>query len=233
MNFIKKLYENKLDETVHKQFKRFSKGTFENRALVYLNKSRNSVKIKTSFEFAEDFIRYLGNTIKDKTKVTGGIMTVKDIRNELDFEVQMKQFAGVKTFLIDNEMSKELLFNLFSKFPDALFLLSFSTEHGTLKCKVKSPKSGKPSKKDEEVKADFCIFTTDDLNLVKEFAFDVNGDFKTLFIKHTFVINDLVIDEKDRANPLLSRINAKRKGKIERFLNIDGKETKKEFNFVA
>ena len=233
MNFIKKLSENKWDESVHKQFKRFSKGNFENRAVVELDKGKNFVKIKTSFEFAEDFIRTLGNTIQNKVKISGGIITVKDIRGELSFEVQMKQFAGVKTFLIDNEMSKEELFNLFNKFPDALFLLSFSTDYGTLKCKVKSPKSGKPGKNDKEVKADFCTFTTNDLNFTKEFAFDVDENFKKLKIKHTFMINDFVIDEKDKSDHLLARMNAKRKGKIERFLDIDGKLVKKEFNLCA
>lgn len=232
MNLIKKLFENKADDQVHKQFKRFSKGIYPNRALVEINKSRNSLKIKTSYEFAEDFARLLANTIKDKTKVSGGVITAKDIRPELDFEVGMKQFAGVKTFLLDNEMTKESLFNLFNKFPEALFLLSFETDYGSLKTKVKSP--GKPgNKEDKDVKADFCTFITNDVNLVREFAFDVNEDFKKLKIRHTFNINDLVVDEKDKNDPLSARINAKRKGIIDRFLDIDGKQVKKEFNFIA
>ncbi len=232
MNFIKKIFENKPDQEVHKQFKRFSKGTYENRAIVELTKGRNSVKVKTSFEFTEDFARFLTNTIKDKTKISGGIITTKDIRPELSFEVDMKQFAGVKTFLLDNEMSRGELNNLFNKFPDALFLLSFSTDYGALKSKVKSPKSAKPGK-DNEIKADFCTFSTADLNFAKEFAFDVEDNFKKLKIKHTFIINDFVIDEKDKSDPALARINAKRKGIIERYLDIDGKQIKKEINFCA
>ena len=232
MNFIKKIFENKQDELVHKTFKRFSKGVYENRAIVEIAKGKKAVKIKTSFEFAEDFARFLGNTIKDKVKITGGIMTKKDIRPELDFEIDMKQFAGVKTFLINNEMSKEQLFNLFNKFPDALFLLSFTTDYGTFKCKVKSPKAAKPGK-DNEIKADFCTFSTSDLSILKEFVFDYEKDFKKLKIKHTFIINDLVIDDKDKNDFALARINAKRKGKIERFIDNDGEIIKKEFNLCA
>jgi hypothetical protein len=176
----------------------------------------------------------LAGTIKDKTLVSGGIITKKDIRPELDFEVGMKQFAGVKTFLINNELSKEQLNNLFMKFPDALFLLSFSTDYGTLKTKVKSPKSAKPGKGDnEDIKADFCVFTTDDVNFVKEFAFDIDSNFKYLKIKHIFNITELVVDEKDKNDPAMARINAKRKGKLERYLDIDGKQVKKEINFSA
>ena len=232
MNFIRKIFQNKADELVHKNFKRFSKGIYENRALVEIDNGKKSLKIKTSFEFAEDFARFLANTIKDKTKISGGVITTKDIRPELNFSVEMKQFAGVKTFLLDNEMSKDELNNLFNKFPDALFLLSFSTDYGTLKSKVKSPKAAKPGK-DNEIKADFCTFTTDDLNFAKEFAFDVEENFKKLVIKHTFIINDFVIDEEDRNDPALARINAKRKGKIERYLDIDRKQVKKEINFTA
>ncbi len=232
MNFIKKIFENKVDAEVHKNFKRFSKGIYENRAVVELTRGKKSVKVKTSFEFAEDFARFLANTIKDKTKISGGIITKKDIRPELNFEVEMKQFAGVKTFLLDNEMSKDELSNLFSKFPDALFLLSFSTDYGALKTKVKSPKAAKPGK-DNEIKADFCTFSTDDLNFAKEFAFDVEDNFKNLKIIHTFIINDFVIDEKDRNDPALARINAKRKGKIERLMDMDGRQVKKEIDFCA
>lgn len=232
MNFIKKIFENKTDNLVHKNFKRFSKGVYENRALVEVDKGKNSVKVKTSFEFAEDFIRFLGNTINDKVKVTGGIITTKDIRSELGFEVEIKQFAGVKTFLIDNEMSKDELFNLFNKFPDALFLLSFSTEYGSFKCKVKSPKAAKPGK-DNEIKANFCTFITNNMDFFKEFAFDIENNFKKLMIKHIFIINELVVDEKDKNDPSLARVNAKRKGIIERFIDIDGQQLKKEINFCA
>ena len=232
MNFIKKIFENTVDAEVHKQFKRFSKGVYENKAIVELSKGRDSVKIKTSFEFAEDFARFLTNTIKDKVKISGGIITIKDIRPELNFEVQMKQFAGIKTFLLDNEMSKDELNTLFNKFPDALFLLSFSTDYGALKTKVKTPKAAKPGK-DKEIKANFCAFTTNNKEFAREFSFDIEDNFKTLKIKHTFIINDFLINEKDKNDPALARTNAKRKGIIERFLDIDGKQAKKEIDFCA
>ena len=172
----------------------------------------------------------MANTIKEKTKVSGGIITKKDIRGELDFEVQMKQFAGVKTFLLDNEIGKDSLNNIFSKFSDALFLLSFSTDYGILKVKVKNPKAAKPGK-DKEVKADFCTFITNDINFVREFAFDVNENFSELKLNHTFIINELIVNDKDRDNPAMARENAARKGKIKRIMDIDGKITEKEINF--
>ena len=68
--------------------------------------------MKTSFEYANDFARFMANTIKDKVKISGGVITTKDIKKDLDFEPAVKQFAGVKTYLIENEMSKDQIINL-------------------------------------------------------------------------------------------------------------------------
>ena len=232
MNFIKKIFDNKVDETVHRQFKRFSKGNFENRALVDMKVGSN-VKVKTSFEYANDFSRFLANTIKDKVKISGGIITTKDIKSELDFTPSVKQFAGVKTYLIENDMSKDQINNLMDKFPDALFLFSFTTEYGTLKTKVKAPKAGKGGKNDEEPKADYCVFSTSDKNFVKEFAFDIKEPFKSLFIKHTFIVDSLVVPEEYKNDLEKARQNARRKGKIIRNLTIDDNQSAKEINFEA
>jgi len=37
MNFIKKIFENQMDEKVHAQFTRFGKGTLEDKALLDIN----------------------------------------------------------------------------------------------------------------------------------------------------------------------------------------------------
>ena len=102
MNFIKKIFENKVDDLVHKNFKRFSKGIYENRALVEIDNGKKAIKVKTSFEFAEDFARFLGNTIKNKVKISGGIITIKDIRSELNFEIIMPSTIIWNTELITN-----------------------------------------------------------------------------------------------------------------------------------
>ena len=119
------------------------------------------------------------------------------------------------------------------KFPEALFLLSFTTDYGSLKTKVKAPKAGKPGKADEEPKADYCVFSTSEKGFVDEFAFDVNKSFKKLFVKHTFVIESLVVPEEYKNDFEKARMYAKRKGKIIRILNIDGSEVVKEMEFVA
>lgn len=232
MNFIKKLFENKIDEDVHRQFKRFGKGTYENRALVDMTVS-NNIKIKTSFEFTNEFVRLLVNTIKDKVHITGGIITTKDLKNEgLDF-VNVKQFAGVKTYQVDCEISKDSLLHLLDSYPDAVFCLSFSTSYGSLKTKVKTPKSSKPGKDEEKIKIDYCTFVTKDLDFKKEFAFDIKEDFKKFLARHTITIEGLVVPKQYENDPVSARIYAKRKGKIIRTLEFDNKKAVKEIDFEA
>jgi len=102
MNFIKKLFENKTDESVHRQFERYSKGTFEDRALVEIDKRKNNLKIKTSFEFANEFVLFLASKIKDTAHVSGVIITNnKELKDKVKFEIaDVTQFAGIKKFQI-------------------------------------------------------------------------------------------------------------------------------------
>ena len=43
MLFTDKIFENKVDEQIHKQFVRFSIGTFEDRALMKITKSKDFI----------------------------------------------------------------------------------------------------------------------------------------------------------------------------------------------
>lgn len=232
MNFIRKVFENKTDEDVHRQFKRFSKGTFNDRAIAEINVG-NNIKIKTSFEYTNWFVSYLLNTAKEKIKVSGGIISTKDLKNLKLGIVGIKQFAGVKTYLVDGEIESEELKQALNNFPDALFCLSFSTEHGSLKVKVKSPKSAKPGKGGEEAKANYCVFTTKDKGILKEFAFDVGGNFKRFRVSHDFVIEQLVVPDEYKNDLEKARIYAKRAGKIVRKLNVDGNKSVKGKDFEA
>lgn len=234
MNFIKKLFENKIDEGVHRQFERFSKGTFEDKALVEIDKTKKGIKLKTSFEFANEFVLFLASKIKDTSHISGVIVTNnKELQDKVKFEIAgVSQFAGIKKLQIATDIAKEDLLDALEKFPNALFQLTFSTEYGELTTKQKSPKSTKPGG-DKEAKADFCTFKTEDINFYKEFLFDYSKDFSKAKINHTFKIEELVVPKEYMNNPTLARIKAKRKGKIKRFVEVDGNIFEKEINFEA
>lgn len=231
MNFIKKIFDRKIDESVHLQFQKFSKGEFRDRALIDVKNSNGKYTIKTSAEFANEFVKIMAEKLGDgKTKVTGAIISTSDLTGELEFK-DKKQFQGVKRYIIDKEMSGEDILDLLNKFPKTFFALSFEVNGNKLKIKPKAPKSGKPGKGDEEAKADFCVLKTTDRNIAGSFIFE-NPNFKTATINHTYLIDEIVMpeDEKDFAK---IREMAKRKGKIIRKAVIDGNEMKNEVDFEA
>lgn len=228
MDFIRKIFENKADDEVHLQFQRFSKGIFENRALVEITRTSKETKIKTSYEFTRHLINHLisGNVIN----LSGMIMCTTDLR-KLGFEFpDVKQFMGVKKFDVAN-LTKENIINLMQKLPDALFLLSFETEKGSIKTKQKAPKSGKTA--DKEQKADFCVMKTTDFSILDDFAFDLDKNFEKASIKHTFVINEIIVPEEYKNDSEKARKFARRKGKIIRYVDVDGKLSEKETGFEA
>jgi len=59
MNFIKKIFDDAVDESVHLQFQKFSKGEFRNRGLIEARKTGKGYSIKTSAEFANGLLELL------------------------------------------------------------------------------------------------------------------------------------------------------------------------------
>jgi len=234
MNFIKKIFENQIDEKTHNQFTKFGVGTYEYKAILDISVTAKAIKIKTSPEFTNELVELLAQTIKDKTVVKGIIFSTRNLSEESDIEFEdIKNAMGVKKHIINKELTKEQILNICNKFPNASINLSFETDYGSLKTKEKAPKSGKPGKGDEAPKADYCVFTTTDKNILDDYTFDIKKDFKKASINHTFIIEELEVPEEAKTDFAKARLVAKRKGKLIRNLNIDGVSSEKEISFIA
>jgi len=230
--FIKKIFENKVDNLVHLQFQKFSKGEFRDRALIKASNSKGKFNISTTYEYANDLVRMFAEKLgNSKTKVTGTVVTTSDLTGKLNFQ-DKKQFMGVKQYVIDTEMSGKELLEICDKFPLAFFALSFKVLTDELKIKTKAPKSAKPSTKGEnKPKPNFCKLITTDKNLIKNLIFDFDN-FKKIEINHDFIINDLILP-KGEEDFVKIREMAKRKGKIIRKILVDDKQLVKEKEFEA
>ena len=107
MNFIKKIFDGKVDESAHMQFQKYSRGEFRDRALIRVKTSGKKYTIYTSAEFANELVRFMAEKLgEEKTLITGAIVSTNDLTGQLDFK-DKKQFQGVKRYLIENEMSGE------------------------------------------------------------------------------------------------------------------------------
>ena len=231
MNFIKKIVDGRVDEGVHMQFQKFSRGEFRNRAMIEVKNSAGKYTIKTSAEFSNEFVRMMAEKLaEDKTQVTGAIVSTNDLTGELDFK-EKKQFQGVKRYLIDKEMSGAEMIGLLDKFPKTFFALTFNVGEDVLKIKPKAPKSGKPGKDGDGPKVDFCSLKTKDRKIAQSFVFE-KEDFKVAKINHTFFIESIVQPEGEEDFAKIREM-AKRKGKIVRVAEIDGVEISKDISFEA
>ena len=205
MNFIKKLFENNVDEEVHKQFRRFSKGVFEERALIKIKKSKKGFKIYTSFEFINDLVELVASKV-EKADVSGRV-----IKNRKKTEIN-ESLSGeeIKRLLEENDSC----------------LLNIKGDGVELKCKKSLPKPG------STLDGKFCKASLP-LDFLNEFAFDIEEDFKDLVIKHRFVIDELVVPEEYKNDFAKAREMAKRKGKLVREIEVDGKKIEKEIELLA
>jgi len=238
MNFIKKIVDKRVDESVHLQFQKFSKGEFRDRAMIEAKKTGKGYAIKTSAEFANGLIRDVAEILgNNKTKVTGTIVSTVNLKEIPEFakilaQVEVKQFQGVKRFMINNEFSGNEIIRMLDVFPKAFFALSFSVGETQLKIKPKAPKSGKPGKESEDgPKVDFCSLKTDKDEIGKCFIFE-NPNFKEAKINHTFFVEQIIMPEGEKEFAKIREM-AKRKGKIVRKALIDGKEVVININFEA
>jgi hypothetical protein len=235
MNFIKKVFDNQIDDDVHMQFQKFSRGEFRDRALIKAKKVKNNYTITTTAEFANEFVKLIAERLgKDKAKVTGAIISTFDLGKDIDYQ-NKKQFMGIKQYVIDKEMSGDEIIELIKKFPKVFFALTFNSGKGdTLKIKAKAPKSAKPKTKDEAPSPDFCKLITEDEKIAKSFVFEAS-DFKTAEVWHDFYIEEIVVPDeiKNEKDFAVVREKSHRKGRIVRRATIDGKETREEIKFEA
>ena len=234
MNFLKKIHEKKFDNSVHMQFQKFSKGEFRDRAVIKAKNSRGKYIINTSSEFANELVREMAEKLgSGKTNITGVIVSTMDLKGKINYK-EIKQFQGVKKYILDGEMSGDEIIKLINDMPKNFFALSFEVGENKLKIKPKAPKSGKPGKGDENPKADFCKIITNDREIGEGFVFE-KPSYREAEINHTFLIESIVIPESLKKEKDFAKIReeSKRQGRIIRNAMIDGKKVVSELEFEA
>ncbi len=229
MNFIKQIFEGNADSTMHHKFVRFGKGEFE-RLYFDITKTKKNLKVKSSFGFANDFIKLIAENAEEELEVKGKIIVNRDFEKELeDLGVEIanyKKRGKLYTAEIDTMMKPETLKRIYEKFGKKFLLLSIKSDNYKLKTKASLPKPG------GKIDPKFSNATLP-LELLDEFVWDMD-DFKKLEIKHIINIEEIVIPEEFKDDPAKARVEARRKGKIIRILKADdGEEKRVEAEFEA
>ena len=229
MNFIKKIYEKNIDEKTHQKFIRYSIGDFEKEEFI-VKKSSSFVQIKAGFEYLDVMFELMAPLIKEDVSLNGVIVTKNKIINELnEFGIEPKKVTG-KKYTIQETISKEKFKDFVNKFNSCFLLLNVKSGKYSISVKKSIPKPGKVVEKFVTAKFDLSDLDT----IKKEFLFDIKVDnFKDISIKHTYIIDEIVIPDEFKNKPEEARVNAKRKGRIIRKINIDNKTQEKEIQLLA
>lgn len=221
MNFIKEIFNGKVSEGSHRQFVRFGKGEYGGRALLGLWKTATNVKLKSSFEFANDFVLFAASLTD--LSFNGNIWSKEELPG-----LSGKKKEGKWVYETEGLSSNQI-----KSFANKAYYFLLNGEGNGIKLKIKA-KLPKPGKGEDKVDDKFCQMELDEkyYKAAKDDFFWDMPDGKKLSIEHRFIIKDIIFPkgEKDFAK---IREMAKRKGVMLRIANVDGKEVRKEANFEA
>ncbi len=227
--FIKKIFENKLDDSVHKQFVRFGKGTYLGRAVTKITRQPEKIKIGTSFELATEMAEFC-SSLAQHLKCSG-IILIKEKIPELEKYPRSKKL-GLLQYEVDDQLDSIILKKVLQNPLTYCALLDIEGPGISLKSKKKLPKPGKSG--DLKIDDKFCVLELDIKfwpQVKTEFCWDM-PEFKKALALHTFFITDIVMPKGEKDFEKL-RLMAKRKGKLQRKVTLDGKDIIKEKDFEA
>jgi hypothetical protein len=219
--FIKKIWEGNA-EGAHQYFIRFSKGKFETRAVLNLQKT-TKIKLRGSFEWANDFAKIAAELTE--LNFSGIISSKQEIPEIAQFLSKKKE--GIVQYEVENLTSETI-----KKIQDRAYcmLLDAANSEIILKMKKKLPKPGKSG--EGKVDDKFCQLEADlkYWNQIKDsFMFP---ECKKCRINHTFIIEDIILPQGEKDFAKIREL-AQRKGKIIRKIEVDKVNKQEEKEFIA
>jgi hypothetical protein len=223
--FIKRIFQGKDLEKAHPHFVRFGKGTFNDKACLSIQKSKN-IKISGSFEYLNDFSEFVSEI--ENVNFTGKVLSKERLNFGFLSNEKKKPTLFEYEFQGNSEDVKKISDNIY------FMLLDCDSEKIKLKTKKKLPRPSKSEKKKIDDK--FCVLEIDlkYFDLAKNWFFwDIPQDFKKAKIRHSYDIKEIIMPETKEKDFEKIRLMAKRKGKIKRMLEIDKKEIKFEKDFIV
>ncbi len=222
MHYIKDIFEGNLTEHAHNKFVRYSRGNFVG-PLMKIKFSSSGIKLFSSFHFVDELVMLAADLIgNEKVHVKGSLVWNSDLSSQLSNlgikYSKVSKARGIFKYELDNEVNlKDFLLNL----GNFNYLISFKKDDISLTCKSSFPKPNK------EFASDFCKLSfpvSCSKKILEEFAFDIDSKIKIkeIVIKHEIIISDLEIPQIDDFE--LARRQAKRIGKLKRFISVNGGE---------
>jgi hypothetical protein len=218
MHYITQIFKGDVEEWVHERFVRYGRGVFDGPVLS-IKKTPKALKVSGSWDYATALAGFLGET-HGSIQVKGSVFAKRDLPELKDFLAvsKEKKKKGLYSADVSGELVADAFVGLLAMAPDAIFLLDASSGKSKVKCKKSLPRPG--SGLDEG----FCSAEFEGVLLEKvraDFLFDVALDFAEVKVSHRYIIDELVAP-KGVSDSARIRVEAKRKGTLERVLEVDG-----------
>lgn len=229
-SFLKRVLSGNVDDNSHRHFIRFGKGQYNKRFLLKVDKGAAKIKIRTSFELANDLILFAAEL--GGGAVSGIVLSKKEIsdvmsKNNIRGNSEEKRGGlfyknNIENQTLDGKQINEIVSNSYFS------LINVEGNGFIFKTKEKLPK---PGKNEEKIDDKFCSFELDlkYWQQVKETFFWDLPDCKKAIVGHDLIIKEIEFPNGEK-DPVKIREMAKRVGKIVRRINCDGKESSKEYD---
>jgi len=222
MHYIKDIFNKNVTDHAHNKFIRYSNGNFVG-PLLKVRISKQNIKIGSSIHYADELLQIIANKTGDELiHIKGTLIWNTDLTSSLlDLGIKYAKVSksrGIFKYTLDNEVNLK-------EFLDAMgsyhILISFKIGDLSYTTKKAAPKPNK------EFGPNFCKVTLmpeylDEI--LEEFAFDVDKKLKikAIDIRHQIEVSDIEIPQMDDFS--VARKLAKRIGKLDRFVQINGGE---------
>jgi len=211
--FIKKIFQNRIDEHTHQQFVRFSKGVFDNKAVI--NASRNGkIKLSGTYDLSNDLALF-SVSLAGKAHVKGLILSKNEIPG-----FNGKKKKGLINYEIDQDIDLKNLEEISEK---AYCLLIDCLADG-IEFKTKKVLPRPSSKGIDKINDKFWTLNLDIRfwpKVKEDILFDL-PEGKKYRVIHKYEINEIIAPKGEKDFEKI-RLMAKRKGVIIRTAEIDGK----------
>jgi hypothetical protein len=221
--FIKKIWKKASDDSAHRQFIRFSKGIFENKAV--LNIGRNGkIKISGTYDCVTDAVAFIAS-LTAKVNVSGLVISRTAIPG-----IHGNEKKGAISYNFNEELDSKKLLEITKA--SIYALLDCEASGIELKTKKTIPRPG--SRSSDKVNDKFFTASIDIKfwpQVKEEFLFDL-PEGKKYRLSHKYEISSIILPKGEKDFEKM-RLMAKKKGRMTRTAEIDGKTISQEIDFEA
>jgi len=250
LHFLTKLLKGKMDESVHRAFIRYGRGDYDGPALEISVARNGNIRVRSTHQY-QDLVAssFVKASTSDTVAVSGIILSynpLDEVLAELGIEAPSftpKRATRLYQTSLSGKFNRDQLIPLYDRIAEKAYVFCDLTgdkgwSHRTKKT-LPSPRKIIPLEeqlKFSSTKVPPSSSFLEDLiaQLAPDFQESIPSSFTKLRITNQYLIDELVFPpDRDKLTSSELRLKTKRKGRLQRTLQVDGKQFTLEHEFTA